>query len=287
MTKRRASTAGGPRPEADAWHQVSLWWPDWRAAEQAAVRHLGPLLTGAEESALVARWWFTRKSECWRVRWQPHPGQDAKARASVLAALPNLAAQGYITAWAQGVYEPETRAFGGRDGMVAAHGLFSADSRHILDYLRRDDGRDRAEIGVLLPRAMLAGAGLDPYEQGDVWDKVAAHRPASRPPTRPETRGIGALLAGRATDAIMDPAWPAAFRDAGKAVAWLSRDGRLTRGQRAVLAHHILFAWNRAGIPARHQALIAQAAASAIFDHEHGNSRSSPEPGHVPARVIG
>lgn len=45
----------------------------------------------------------------------------------------------------------------------------------------------------------------------------------------------------------------------------LAHQGELTRGLRAVLAQHILFAWNRAGIPAEHQALLATTAARVAF----------------------
>ncbi|MGH3931254.1 MAG: thiopeptide-type bacteriocin biosynthesis protein [Pseudonocardiaceae bacterium] len=35
------------------------------------------------------------------------------------------------------VYEPETHAFGGTEGMASAHGLFHLDSRYLLAYLTR------------------------------------------------------------------------------------------------------------------------------------------------------
>ncbi|MGH4015350.1 MAG: thiopeptide-type bacteriocin biosynthesis protein, partial [Pseudonocardiaceae bacterium] len=38
--------------------------------------------------------------------------------------------------WVESIYEPETHAFGGEEGMAAAHTLFHQDSRHIVEHLR-------------------------------------------------------------------------------------------------------------------------------------------------------
>ncbi|MEU3569169.1 hypothetical protein AB0E96_12200 [Kitasatospora sp. NPDC036755] len=51
--------------------------------------------------------------------------------------------------------------------------------------------------------------------------------------------------------------WVHAFEQAGQDLARLARDGHLTRGLRAVLAHHLLFHANRAGLPVDHQAAMA------------------------------
>ena len=65
-----------------------------------------------------------------------------------------------------------------------------------------------------------------------------------------------------------EPGWPdrvAAFEDAGRQLAFLAADGRLTRGLRSILAHHLIFAFNRAGIPSRVQAAAAWLAIQAAF----------------------
>jgi thiopeptide-type bacteriocin biosynthesis protein len=43
---------------------------------------------------------------------------------------------GYASRWVENIYEPETHAFGGEEGMAAAHNLFHQDSRHIFEHLR-------------------------------------------------------------------------------------------------------------------------------------------------------
>ena len=65
-----------------------------------------------------------------------------------------------------------------------------------------------------------------------------------------------------------EPGWAGrvtAFEDAGRQLAFLAAGGQLTRGLRSVLAHHLIFAFNRAGVPARAQAAAAWLAVQAAF----------------------
>jgi len=68
-----------------------------------------------------------------------------------------------------------------------------------------------------------------------------------------------------------EPGWPgrvAAFEEAGRRLARLAADGQLTRGLRAVLAHHAIFAFNRAAVPVAEQAAAAWLGRHAAFaDH--------------------
>ena len=107
---------------------------------------------------------------------------------------------------------------------------------------------------------MMRGAGLDWFEQGDVWAKVAALRPASQsthhrsgPPTwLPAMRKLMTVDArslcrpGGPLDGHAE--WVAAFERAGATLADLAAGGALTRGLRAVIAHHVIFHANRAGL---------------------------------------
>src|SRR5690606_17130968 len=60
--------------------------------------------------------------------------------------------------------------------------------------------------------------------------------------------------------------WAEAFEQAGRTLAGLAHEGHLTRGLRAVLAHHILFHWNRLGITAANQANLARVAREVVLD---------------------
>ncbi|MGQ0775693.1 MAG: hypothetical protein ACT4NY_14950 [Pseudonocardiales bacterium] len=48
----------------------------------------------------------------------------------------------------------------------------------------------------------------------------------------------------------------------------LAADGLLHRGLRAILAHHIIFAWNRHGLPYPTQAILANTAKAVVFGRD-------------------
>ena len=259
------------------WIQTTVNFTDPSAAEYAGVHHLAPELDGLA--------WFLIRKGAWRCRI--HLPQDVEERAateaSVTQRLDDLATTGTITSWTRAVYEPETRAFGGTPAMATAHALFCADTHHSLRFLAQTGSeRDRRrEISFLLCRTLMRAAGLDRYEQGDVWDRVATTRPLpATGPRLPEGihRQIHSLLsvapgpeaAHFATGGAFDghAPWARTFQGCGRDLAELHTQGRLKRGLRAILAHHILFHWNRLGVPGPAQAVLAHTAAQLVFDPE-------------------
>lgn len=60
-------------------------------------------------------------------------------------------------------------------------------------------------------------------------------------------------------------AWATAFQTVGQALVAAASRGELTRGLRAVLAHLVIFHWNRLGLPTAAQAALAQAARDHIL----------------------
>ncbi|WP_043615224.1 thiopeptide-type bacteriocin biosynthesis protein [Nonomuraea candida] len=255
-----------PRP----WWQVNVAFPDWATAEHTAVTHLAPLLVKAENEQIITAWFFLRKTPCWRIRYVPTSG---RTQGYLRHHLHDLIGQGHLDAATEAIYEPETHAFGGDQAMACAHDLFHLDSRHLLTYLASAPGIEhRRELSILLCTALLRSAGLDWYEQGDVWARVADHRdlPGPIPPDRLRTleAGLRRLMsvdadpltrAGGLLASASD--WAAAFAATGYELAALAAHGLLHRGLRAVLAHHIVFAWNRLGMPYTAQAVLAHAAA--------------------------
>jgi thiopeptide-type bacteriocin biosynthesis protein len=280
-----------PTPDAGAWRQVNVAFPAWATAEQTALDHLVPLMTAAETDGLIDSWFFLRKTPCWRVRYQPVSDDPAHAETQLLNRLSPLAHKRIIGAATVVIYEPETHAFGGPAGMAIAHRLFHLDSRHLLTHLtraqHRPEGRHRRELSVLLCTALLRGAGLDWYEQGDVWARVAVHRepPALPPADRLDQlqadlrRLIGAdpthLTLETSPQAFLD-GWAEAFTAAGRDLAALATAGRLHRGLRAILAHKIIFAWNRHGLPARTQTILANTAKIAVFGPDPTSEHPAP-----------
>ena len=192
------------------------------------------------------RYHFLRKEGKLRLRTE-EPAGDL---------LDQLVARRLAAGWVAGVYEPEVSAFGGPGGMAVAHQLFCADSPAALAETGRPRSKERC---ILLISAMNRSAGLDPFEIGDVWARIADLRPEV---SRPEAARLGVAVTAMRRLMSVDagqwhadePGWAgrvAAFEEAGRQLARLAADGELARGLRAVLAHHAIFAFNRAGSPGR------------------------------------
>ncbi|MEU2466697.1 methyltransferase, FxLD system [Streptomyces sp. NPDC012486] len=231
-----------PIPPATAWWHASVAFPDPHAD---AARALATALA-------KHRFHFLRKDAGVRLRTeQPTTGL-----------LDKLVADHVITGWTGGMYEPETHAFGGPEGIEVAHELFCADSPAALAETGTPGARERS---VMLLSAMIRAAGLDPFEAGDVYAQWAALRPPVAPPQGPPLeKAVSAMRRLMNADAALRPdaeaGWAervAAFEDAGRRLRRLAAHGRLIRGIRGVLAHHAIFAFNRAGVPADAQAATA------------------------------
>jgi thiopeptide-type bacteriocin biosynthesis protein len=250
------------------WHQVNVTFPDWEHAEQAAAAHIAPGLSEA-----TGAWFFIRKHPCWRIRYQlAQPGTQA----AVERHLDELAAAGHVTSWTRIVYEPEVHAFGGAAAMDTTHHLFHADSRCLLIYLRdQPGGRHRRELSLMLCSIMMRAARQDQFDQGDVWARVADHRkppPGTRSGWPSPVEKVRRLITTEAESLMCDGTplgshvgWAAAYTAAGRQLADLAAAGQLHRGLRDVLAHHVIFAWNRAGLPYMTQSILAGAAKTAVF----------------------
>jgi thiopeptide-type bacteriocin biosynthesis protein len=272
--------------DSRTWRQVNIIFPDWDQAEPVVLAHLAPRLAVAEAEGAVDAWFFIRKRPCWRVRYLPAaPGTADR----VSQHLDELTAGGRIDRWTAAVYEPEVHAFGGGRAMAAAHRLFHCDSRCLLAYLQGENGAGtgrRREMSLMLCSILMRAAGQDWYEQGDVWARVAAHRdlPAERDPKTPPALGaavrrlmsVDAESQMRADAPLAHAAgWADAYAAAGRELAGLAAAGMLHRGLRDVLAHHVIFAWNRLGLPYQAQAVLAATAKTIVFGP--GPSHGSPD----------
>src|ERR1700722_16039243 len=270
-----------------SWRQVNVTFPDWDNAEQTALAVLACYLATAQPSQLADTWFFIRKYPCWRLRYRTGTEADESLRRY----LDELAARHEIGGWTPAVYEPETRAFGGPAALAKAPQLFHHDSPSLLAYLRdnRTAGKEnRREISIMLCSILMRAAGQDWYEQGDIWARIASHRPPSpgRQPARPGTLqdSIRRLMTVDAESQMRDKAplaalteWAHAYAAAGRDLASLAATGTLHRGIRAVLAHHVIFAWNRLGLHYPAQAGLAATAATVVFGPDPAASPSIQE----------
>ncbi|CAM5273882.1 methyltransferase, FxLD system (plasmid) [Streptomyces viridifaciens] len=230
--------------DTGTWWHASVAFPGGTMSPQAA-RALSAALG-------ESRFHFLRKEQGLRLRTE-HPAADV---------LDQLVADQVASAWTGKIYEPETEAFGGPEAMDVAHDLFCADSRFALPETGNLGGRERC---ILLLSTMHRAAGLDPFEIGDVWVRFATTRPAVVPPAGPAREtAVAAMRRLMNADAALrpdaEPGWServAAFEDAGLRLRCLDADGRLVRGLRTVLAHHVIFTFNRGAVPVDAQAAAA------------------------------
>lgn len=263
------------------WRQVNIAFRDWAGAENVALAHLAPILEAAETEGLITSWFFIRKAPCWRVRYLP--SHDApQAMSHIRRRLAGLKRERRIDDVKELIYEPETHAFGGVEGMAAAHRLFHLDTRNLLAYLangqRMPEAGHRRELSIVLCSALLRAAGLDWYEQGDVWARVADHRepPGQIPGDKIDAfkadlrrlMSVDATLTRNSSPRAFAAEWAAIFAAAGWELADLAADGLLRRGLRAILAHHVIFAWNRHGLPYTTQAILAHTAKAVVFGND-------------------
>jgi thiopeptide-type bacteriocin biosynthesis protein len=283
---------------AGDWYQVRVQWPHWGFAERTAAVHLGPRLDRLREAGALGAWWFMRKAPCWRLRLRAAANVRADLTASVSAVLDELVAAGHVERWWESIYEPEEAAFGGPLGISAAHDLFAADSRAILEYLRRlgSGGRanltiGRRELSMLLCSTLMRAAGQEWHEQGDIWLRVAHMRPpaaAASDCPQPVAEKLTQLMTV-STQPIGEPfgesgrlsfttPWFAAFTDVGRQLGMAASNGALRRGIRDVLAHHVIFHWNRLGVSTTDQGILSSAAADVILDALSGTSNLVPDP---------
>ncbi len=252
------------------WQQANLTFTDPGLAEQAANTHVMPILTAAEQERLISAWFIVRKGHQWRLRYLPtrtstHPATGIRDR------LDTLKPSGHLTKVTHVIYEPETTAFGGPRAMRLAHRLWHRDSRPLLASKQRP--RYTREVSIMLCTAMMRAAGLDWYEQGDVWTRVADHREPANPARIDALRNAVQHLLHAHPAGLTRPGGPLAaetslldaFAVTGAALRRVHENGQLCRGLREVLTHHVIFMWNRRGIPEHEQAALAATASDVIF----------------------
>jgi protein-L-isoaspartate(D-aspartate) O-methyltransferase len=269
----------------DEWQQRIIRFSDWDRAEHTVVQHLMPVLHGVDME--LPQWSILRKFPSWRLRYRP-TSLDVTKRLN--AALDELVTAKVLTSWRPGIHEPEETAFGGPAAMEIAHALFHRDSEQMLAQLAREQaenslGLGRRELALLLLSVAMRSAGLDWYEQGDVWARIAAERPGYE--LRDAQRHKAAvhrlvtvdvsLTSSIVTDGRLASVahWIATFEWLGRQLADLNRQGRLERGLRAVLAHHGIFHFNRLGLATEDQHTLSTLAREVVMGTSD-NAASTP-----------
>ncbi|MBW1602368.1 methyltransferase, FxLD system [Streptomyces sp. JJ66] len=138
----------------------------------------------------------------------------------------------------------------------------------------RPDPLGRHELALLTLSTALRSAGLDWYEQGDVWAKIAAQRSGGTPPSPRLKAAVHRLMTvdvSPSSNLIRDgrlatlSGWINTFDTLGRRLADLNRRGELERGLRAVLAHHAIFHFNRLGLSRANQHTLSTLAKEVVM----------------------
>ncbi|WP_370418991.1 methyltransferase, FxLD system [Streptomyces sp. QH1-20] len=263
----------------DSWHQHNLTFADRQTRQRTVTERLGPVLLEAEQDGQLTGWWFMNKQP-WPLRYRA-----AKPSPLITSLLRGLVDDGTVLSWPSQDYEPETYTFGGSTAMDAAHDLFHEDSRHLLTYQPGPGRLGRRETAILLASAMMRAAGLDWFEQGDVWVKVTELRPATQVLAPQRSAALAPAMRKLMTadahslchpDGPLDghAEWVAAFERAGTTLAYLAATGQLTHGLRKVIAHHVIFHANRAGLLHDDQSALSTIARDVVM----GSSDNTASP---------
>lgn len=265
-TPTGATQADAP---ADESHQLLLTTAQPALVEPLLIE-LAPLLQTIGHRG-TAYWWI-RKGDTLRLRLAR---PDPHAVAQITTAAHQHGAQTY-----DGIYEPEIHTFGGADGIRVEHVTACRDAHHLAAQLAQHrEHRHRLEVYVLLATRLIRAAGLDLLEQGDVWARVAAHRPPPDTVTAANRRAVRHLIfSGPDTPSSplhQAPTWSVAVETAGNELAELTATGLLKRGLRAVITELLLSMANRHGIHAAQLATLSTAAHHVIVQEDH----------HMPASV--
>jgi protein-L-isoaspartate(D-aspartate) O-methyltransferase len=248
---------------AHDWRQLQLITAQPVQVDNVLIE-LAPLLHATGQTG-PGCWWI-RKDDTVRLRlWHPDPNDIDR--------ISNAARQ-YGAQLHPGIYEPETHGFGGEVGIDVAHRLACRDSHHLAGHLARHRRHPhRNEIFLLLAIRLIRAAGLDLEEQGDVWARIAAHRPPPDTTAAAARRAVRHLIFS-GPDTPTSPlhharGWSDAVETAGRDLARLAATGGLSRGLRAVITNLLLFMANRHGIAARPLATMSAAAQHVIFQEDH------------------
>lgn len=247
------------------------------------VTAIGPLCSRLISSQQISHWWFMRKAD----GGVPHLrlrifGDEPELSQKVLPQFEELFArleqERRIQPCTTLVYEPETMVFGGPVGLEAAHTLFSKDSEMLTQWLTLAESandlpglKHRPEASLLIIQQLMRGAGLDIFEQWDVWGQMTRLRiwPTTSAKRTKNSAALAKLFWGPPDNHQtlfgeklypLIARWGESFETCGRELAQVHREGQLERGLRQVIASLIIFHWNRLGFSAAMQSELTRLA---------------------------
>lgn len=263
---------------SDGWVQLGLE----HAAGPQPIEIYARLSTLAQmllDRGRIEGFFFMHKPPGMRVRFQLGAADRSSTTAMIRAELEAAVAAGCLASVQPGIYEPETRLFGGPRSMEHVHRLFTHDALMWLRFhaLASED-RALAEhawsLSLVVLRSLFTALGITDWEDVDVWDRVRSRAGRSFPAevrARIELDRIARELqqAWASPDRLLAEL-PEPLGDlarayqplvADEAARWRQRyfaSGQACLGPRAAAALFVIFHWNRGGISSTRQALLTE-----------------------------
>ncbi len=235
------------------------------ASARALFRQLSMVLADWKPGEGIDRFFFVRKPPDVRLRFLlGDKGETLPAKLeSILSALMR---DGFVDDYFPSVYEPETFQFGGREGTDLVHGYFEADSRAWIELdLLAAQGRRTIPTGDLVLGVMNDLFSRTLSCNSEVWDawcnlESLVHSSREIPPTAMEALPIDSIYRralGPEARIIRD--YIRANQEISAGLQELWREGKLRCGLRALLPFIAMFHFNRHGLDAAGQAVLAEA----------------------------
>lgn len=256
------------RGEDATWLQYAVTAPPPEAARDAhaalralAHRHL--------TDGRVDSFFFMRKEPGLRLRFRL-TSTDAPGADLLDADITRWTGAHGARGGRRGVYEPESRLFGGEPSMPHVHAIFTVDSLAWLDHAATPEpttGRVARSLELLA--ATFRGLGVEGLEDLGVWEAVVGEWGRSLDPRSVATDELTQASADVVAfwDSVHGtaPADPYGQLLTTTATAWRTtvlQGPTATIGVRRAAARLVVFHWNRGNLPPLEQALVANALAA-------------------------
>lgn len=259
--------------KAGPWIQFSVATAHSAAHEPSLLKQIRDLVHRLLDETAINNFFFLRKPPGLRLRFEATESAAA-IRSRVDREVGSWKADSAIDGHWAGVYEPESRLFGGEGSMRHVHALFTLDSLLWLEHFAGTTSGPSTAVDVwdqsfAAIRALLAGLGVVGWEDIGVWQYIvndtgrrlepgqvaAADDAALRSSVIDtwEAAGPTASVAPRLTAGIREAAarWRAGYFD---------RSGARI-GPRQAAAYVVIHHWNRANLSPVQQATVAMALA--------------------------
>jgi thiopeptide-type bacteriocin biosynthesis protein len=260
------------------WLYLRIELPDLKVAKRVITKSLYPVLTKLAAKGTIRRFWFLLKGDtCYHLRLRIF-GETATLRSAAIEALMKALRPGEprsgVTVCRELIYEPETALFGGPWAMELVHEFFHHDSLFTMAWMglpqQENGGLSHHQVSVIMLLHFLRSAGLDAFEQWDVWTKVYKLRPGNveelalaweaqqegfRLLMYVDPKVVQDAVAAKGSKILNDY-----YEGVGSVGARLwegNRTGRLERGLRHVVATNVVFHWNRFLFSGNEQVMMA------------------------------